>query len=239
MTNNKIPIWEQIEKSVEEIPGWSPIDELYSLYLLSLSVSSLKGDFIEIGSWCGRSSIVLGHVAKLINSKLHCIDLFPKKEDWYQNENGDYSFKVNYSGNDIGAYEVQNVHKKPFEEAILPVYEKFGSIYDAWKGFIDKEKLNLHVSAHFGNCSTFFSIKEENFKIKLAFLDGDHSYEALCKDIDFVEKYLVPSGIICFDDAYSGHYPGVDKAIQEKIIDSDKYEWSQQMTRKFFVAKKR
>jgi hypothetical protein len=52
-----------------------------------------------------------------------------------------------------------------------------------------------------------------------------------------IEPLLVPSGWICFDDAFSG-YTGVDDAIAEGIINSKNYDIMQQLTRKLFAARK-
>ena len=70
------PIIEQIEKMVENIHGWSPIDQLYTLFNLAYLASDIEGDIVEIGSWGGRSASVLGLAAQLIgNTVVHCIDL--------------------------------------------------------------------------------------------------------------------------------------------------------------------
>lgn len=74
-------------------------------------------------------------------------------------------------------------------------------------------------------------------RFRLAFIDGDHSYEAVCADIRNVERVLVPGGWICFDDAFTV-YDGVNRAIDDLIINSGDYELCQQMTRKFFVARR-
>jgi len=90
------PIINQIEKMAQEIPGWSPVDQLYTLFNLAYLTADLKGDIVEIGSWCGRSASVLATAARLIGStKVFCIDLFPEKNDWHKNEDGSYSFDLN------------------------------------------------------------------------------------------------------------------------------------------------
>jgi hypothetical protein len=76
-----------------------------------------------------------------------------------------------------------------------------------------------------------------SLRCKLAFIDGDHSYEAVTADIAAVERFLVPGGWICFDDAFSC-YEGVDRAISDRIINSGRYDRCQQVTRKFFVARR-
>jgi hypothetical protein len=51
-----------------------------------------------------------------------------------------------------------------------------------------------------------------------------------------VERFLLPGGWICFDDAFSS-YAGVDQAITELVINSGNYQQCQQLTRKLFVAR--
>lgn len=239
MSSKYEPIWSQIETSVADISGWSPIDELYSLYLLALGATEVQGDIVEIGGWCGRSSVALGMAARDIDKQLYCIDLFPSKDDWYQSGEESYSFEVIIDNKKYAGYQDQKVHKEPFEKAILPVYEQYYSILDAWKLSMENNKLSNYASPHIGDCLSFFKTKSQDYKVSFAFLDGDHSYDGLSKDIITIEKYLSSGGIICFDDAFSSHYPGVDEAINEFIINSDKYLWAQQMTRKFFVAKRK
>jgi hypothetical protein len=74
------------------------------------------------------------------------------------------------------------------------------------------------------------------FRCRLAFVDGDHGYEAVRSDIEVISRWLVPGGWICFDDAFTG-YEGVDKALQEGIVDNPGFDIKQQITRKMFVAR--
>jgi hypothetical protein len=234
-----IPIIRQIETIVQDIPGWSPIDQLYTLFNLVCFTSDIEGDIVEIGSWCGRSASVLGMAARLIgNTKIHCIDLFPEKNDWQQNEDGSYSFKVEIKNKIYGGYQEQTVWKEPFEKDIAPIYEKYHGIFDIFTETIIKNNLQEMVKTYKGNSTMFKELMSDDFKCKLAFLDGDHSYEAVCQDIRNMENYLVEGGWICFDDAFS-HYDGVNRAIEDCIISQPSYELCQQMTRKFFIAKRK
>lgn len=74
-------------------------------------------------------------------------------------------------------------------------------------------------------------------RCRLAFLDGDHSYDAVCADIPHIEPYLVEGGWICFYDAFST-FKGVDRAIADKLLHGDKYDLRQQLTRKLFAARR-
>ncbi|WOF15386.1 class I SAM-dependent methyltransferase [Methanoplanus sp. FWC-SCC4] len=238
MADIKKPIINSIKDMVEKIPGWSPIDQLYSIFLLSYSTSDLEGDFIEVGSWCGRSANVLGLAAKLSgNCKVYCVDLFPEEDDWMENSDGTYSLNVKINDGRIKSYVEQTVWKEPFEKDIAPIYEKYNGIYDAFVKFVDMNGLNDVVCPIKGESSSLKENVPRDFKCKFAFIDGDHSYNGVCRDIENIEEYLVPGGWICFDDAFSS-YEGVNKAIEDKIINSGNYTCCQQLTRKFFVGKK-
>lgn len=234
------PAIQQIETMVETIPGWSPIDQLYTLSTLVMLTSNLAGDVLEVGAWCGRSAVTMGSAIKMSGkkSKMVSVDLFPHKSDWYENSDGSYSFRSTIDNNAIDAYDIQTVWKEPFERDIKPVYARYDSILDAWQENIDKNDLSDICVPFKGDAAMFFKQVPEDFKVRLVFLDGDHSYEAVVEDIKQAEKYLVSGGIICFDDAFS-HYEGVNKAIEDCIINNDTYDLSQQMTRKFFIARKK
>lgn len=233
------PIVQQIEDLVIDIPGWSPIDQLYTLFNLAYLTSDFEGDIVEVGSWCGRSAVVLAKAARMIgNTKVHCIDLFPRKNDWSQNPDGTYSFKTTIENQTYTGYQVQVVWQEPFEKDIAPLYEKYDGIFDIFTESIAKNNFQDIVQPFRGNTQSFCESISPDFKCKLAFLDADHCYEAVCQDINNINRFLVKGGWICFDDAFS-YYDGVDQAINDLIINNSDFELCQQMTRKFFVARKR
>lgn len=239
MTNITLPIASQLEIAVKDIPGWSSIDQLMALFMLVYSSSHLQGDILELGSWCGRSAVALGMAAKLSGKgKVHCVDLFPEKNDWYQNADGTYSFAVELEGKRYGAYGDQTVWSEPFLRDIEPMYERFGGTLEAFNLAISVNNLSSYVFPHRADLEGFSNHVTSDFSIRLAFIDGDHSYTAVAKDIEIVERYLMSGGWICFDDAFST-YDGVNEAIKRHIVDSGKYQNCQQITRKCFVAQRR
>lgn len=232
-----IPISTLIEKATENIPGWSPQDQLFSLFTLAFSSANIEGDILELGAWCGRSAVALGMAVNLIgNSKVYCVDLFPEKNDWYKNDDGSYSFSVTIDGKIFGAYSEQTVWVEPFEKDILPVYDIFSSTLNAFNETMAINSLGGVVTPFKGDLEFFSSKVAPGFKIRMAFIDGDHSYDSVAKDIAIVREFLVPGGWICFDDAFST-YKGVDQAIEEFVINSGLFHQCQQLTRKLFVAR--
>lgn len=231
------PIAAQIEQAVQEIPGWSPLDQLLCLFTIAHASNHVPGDILELGSWCGRSAVALGLAARLTgNTRVHCIDLFPEKNDWFRNQDGSYSFAVTLGDRTLKAYAEQTVWAEPFERDIAPVYERFpGGVLEAFDAAITRNDLTSHVLPMKGDMVSFASRVADDFKLRMAFIDGDHSYAAVARDIAYVERFLSPGGWICFDDAFSS-YVGVNEAIEKHIIGSGRYCQYQQLTRKFFVA---
>ncbi|HLG55912.1 MAG TPA: class I SAM-dependent methyltransferase [Vicinamibacterales bacterium] len=227
----------QIERMVQDVPGWSPLDQLAALFYLAYG-SDVEGDIIELGSWCGRSTTALGLAAKLSgHSVVHAIDLFPERSDWRRNEDGSHSLMVTLSGTEIRAYQEQTVWAEPFDRDIAPVYEAHHSVLAAFEETIARNGLNDVVRPFRGSLDMFAAAAPRHLRCKLAFIDGDHSYDAVCHDIHLVERFLAPGGWVCFDDAFSS-YEGVDRAIREEVIDSGRYDRFQQVTRKCFVARR-
>ena len=233
--NPFIPAISQIEDIVSSIPGWTPIDQLYTLFTLVRATEHLEGDILEIGSWCGRSTVILAAAASCTgNTTVHAVDLFPAKSDWSQNPDGSYSFKVSLDSSLLEGYQDQTVWKEPFERDIAPLYESYNSVFDIFSESLSKANVQDFVRSYRGDSSLIPGLPLS--KVRLAFIDADHSFSAVCQDIKNAETKLVQGGYICFDDAFS-HYDGVNQAIRELIIDSGKYDFCQQMTRKLFVAR--
>jgi hypothetical protein len=234
------PVILQIEELVKDIPGWTPIDELYALFNLIYSIAELDGDLVEVGSWCGRSTTVIGLAARLTGvRRIHCVDPFPEKKDWVRAENGNHYFRVTVGDTEIVGYNgFGGVWPEPFERDIAPLYERHNGIYAIFRDTMERKNMDDIVTAHRGNSDMFVSAMPADFRCKLAFIDGDHAYEAVRLDILNVDRFLVPGGWIAFDDAFSV-YDGVSRAISELVIENPKYELAQQMTRKLFVARKR
>lgn len=237
--NFVIPAWTQIETLVNNVHGWTPIDQLFTLYTLALATAELHGDIVEVGSWCGRSAVVLAAAAKANGkAKVHCVDLFPEKSDWKQNPDGTYSFEMIIDGKRYGGYQEQTVWKETFESQTGKIYETYNGVFDCFQETVTNRGMDDVVLPHRGDLASLLAKYGPEFKCRLAFLDGDHGYEAVCDDIRNIDKHLVPGGWLCFDDAFTC-YDGVSRAISELIVTNQKYECCQQMTRKLFVARKK
>lgn len=238
VTGTSVPIAAQIEELVRDVPGWSPHDQLMALFQLAYT-SVLDGDIIELGSWCGRSAAVLGLAVKLTNSgTVHAIDLFPDHADWFRNEDGSYSFAVTLDDHRIEAYREAPLWAEPYDRDVAPIYARQPRLLDVFRDTMSRKGLDGIVRPYRGTLQMFAKQAATDLRCRLAFIDGDHGYEAVVSDIETVERFLVPGGWICFDDAFS-YYEGVNRAIVDRVITSGRYDRCQQLTRKFFVARRR
>lgn len=182
--------------------------------------------------------MALGLAAAETGVLVHCIDLFPSRDDWSRNADGSYSLRVRLPEGVIDAYTTQTVWKEPFERDIGPLYSRCEGTLDVFRDTIARYGLSDIVRGYRGTSAMLETAIDPTVRFRLAFVDGDHSYEAVCRDIDCIAVRLVPGGWLCFDDAFTS-YSGVDRAIREHVLDSGKYDVSGQLTRKMFVARKR
>lgn len=236
MTTQTISIISQIEDAVRDVPGWSPIDQLFALFTLGCASAHLPGNIVELGSWCGRSAVALGLAVRVSGrGRVFCVDLFPARDDWHRNVDGSYSFAVTIGDRTIVSYDDQTVWAEPFERDIAPLYARCPELLSLFRETISKNHLDAQIVPFRGDLRMFMAQAPTDFQCRLAFLDGHHSYEALIGDIDCIEQCLVHGGWICFDDAFTC-YEGVNRAIHERIIGNPTYINAQQLTRKLFVA---
>lgn len=174
------------------------------MFTLACISSCVQGDILEVGSWCGRSSTALGMAARLSgNSKVHCVDLWPAKEDWYKNEDGSYSFTVTVGDKVYKAYREQTVRAEPFLRDLYPMYERFKGTLDAFNSYATKNGLGDYIVTPRCDLTAFAENAPKGLRLRMAFIDGEHTYEAVCRDIETIERFLVSGGWICLDDAFS------------------------------------
>ena len=230
-------LYRTLEQAVQNVDGWTPLEQLHSLATLVLATSDVEGDILEVGSWCGRSSIALGLGSKATNGcTVHCVDLFPNKSDWYENKDGTFSFGVQLNDNFITSYDEQTVWAEAFRDTVLPVYEKIDNLLEIFKSNIAAADVQDVMTTFRGELDSYLKLNEDQ-KYRLVFLDGDHSYNHVIEEIRSIQGLISSGGWLCFDDAFTS-YTGVDAAITEGIINSEHFKNCHQITRKMFIAQK-
>jgi len=164
-----------------ELPdGWLHDGEASYLAQLAGSATKLKGSFLEVGSFQGRSSVVIGMEAKKLNSHLYCIDIWNKEmtgEDEVERQKirGEYkkmltSIMGKYFKGDMYQIFIENIKKWDLDNTIIPVIGFSSAIRKTWK-----------------------------IPLRFIFIDGNHE-ERYVKEDCLWKKFLVIGGIICFHD---------------------------------------
>ena len=233
------PIHDTLKRVVDEIPGWSPVEELFGLYAAAVFDPTVAGDMVEVGAWCGRSTIALGLAAKALGRTLHSVDIFPERDDWYQNDDGSWSIRLKIGEETVEGNKEASAWDKVFRETILPVYANGRSPRSIQAEAITRYGVEKHVKVHRATSGMFLRTIPKDAKFKLVFLDADHGEGAVKSEIDGFLPYLPPGGSLCFDDAFT-MYDGVDEAIVKRLLERNPpvIDFGARVTRKMFLARK-
>lgn len=177
----------------EAIPGWLSEDEAITLYELARELPANAPVVVEIGSWLGKSSLVL---SKGLRGKerptLYCIDPF--------NGDADATDKALYS-QELGTMN--------------------GSLKDSFLANMKQHGVLDVVHPLVGYSFEFADDFKE--QIDLLFIDGNHAFEAVLKDYEQWSPLLRPGGMIAFHDVVMGTDPdpaGPAMVAKEYIFDS-------------------
>ena len=60
--------------------------------------------------------------------------------------------------------------------------------------------------------------------IAMLWVDGSHEYPDVVQDIDLFVPHVVAGGWVVFDDAHGGKFPGVERAIAERMFGRADFE---------------
>lgn len=197
------------------IEGWLPEIEALALYDISRNLPDNHPIVVEIGSWLGKSSVVLAKGIKRKNSPyLYCIDPF------------------NASGDDLSVTIFTKIHLKKER----PLKDIFVDNIKAY-GVSDYIKILEGYSYNFA--------KDWDQPIVFLFIDGDHSYDAVLQDYLSWSKFIRPGGYIAFHDVEleprkdgSYYWEGPGKVVREYILNND--EWvEKRLINSLFIARKK
>lgn len=134
------------------------------LYELTKKVGKGGYKFLEVGSWCGHSSVILGQVVKEYGGHLFCID-------WWKGtptaETGEIATKA-----DIFSHFWNRICDAGLENVVIPVRGQSEIVSEI--------------------------LRKQLFD--LVFIDADHRYEEVRKDIQLYAPLVREGGILCGHD---------------------------------------
>jgi predicted O-methyltransferase YrrM len=159
---------------ISEVKGFLDEDEGLRLYELASEACSL-GPCLEIGSFCGKSTVYLGVACKIKGKTLFSIDHHRGSEE---QQPGQPYFDPDLIDGKSGlidsfAYFRAVIEKAGLDEVVVPIVTK------------------SHVAA-----------KDWATPLGLVFIDGGHSYETVIADYECWCPHLLLGGFLVFHDIF-------------------------------------
>jgi len=163
-----------IPEFISEVKGFLAEEEGLKLFELALEACSI-GPCLEIGSFCGKSTIYLGVACKIKGRTLFSIDHHRGSEE---QQPGQPYFDSDLLDSQTGLidslqYFRGTIQKAGLEEVVVPMITK------------------SHVAS-----------RDWATPLGLVFIDGGHSYETVATDYKCWHPHLLHGGLLVFHDIF-------------------------------------
>src|ERR1700753_3083003 len=165
---------EQLFRRAEEVRGFMPPDEGRALYDAALQFLG-GGVGVEIGTYCGKSTLLLGAAAQKTGSVVYTIDHHHGSEE----------------------------HQAGWEVHDASLVDEVTGLFDTLPTFrrtLDAAELGDHVVAIVGRSPVV--AQGWRSPLQLLFIDGGHSEEAALQDLDGWAKWVVTGGALVIHDVF-------------------------------------
>jgi hypothetical protein len=168
------------EKLLNTVKGFLDPQEGNALYEIAIEASR-RGPCLEIGSYCGKSTIYLGSACRKNNSVLFSIDHHRGSEE-----------------------------QQPGEEYFDPeLYDPNARRVDTFKEFRNTiEKAGLEDTVVPMVCTSELAARLWSTSLSLVFIDGGHSYGAAYTDYNAWAGHIMPNGYLLIHDIFKDTQKG-------------------------------
>jgi len=161
-------------KLLKEIKGFLDEEEGEALYKIALEASKI-GPCLEIGSYCGKSSVYLGTACRENNGILFSIDHHRGSEE---QQPGEEYFDPELFDPETGRIDTFKEFRKTIEKAGL------------------EETIVAMV------CRSEVASRLWATPVSLVFIDGGHSYETASMDYRSWARHIIPHGYLLIHDIF-------------------------------------
>ncbi len=198
----KLPV---LSKFIEEssIKGFLAEDEGEALYRLALLAAPL-GPCLEIGSYCGKSTVYIGCACKELDNVLYAVD----------HHRGSEEHQLGEEYHDADLYDTSNAVMDSF-----PLFRKT----------LDLASLNSNVVPIVS--SSAVASKRWATPLGMVFVDGGHSHESALHDCTVWSQHVVSGGFLAVHDIFpdpkdggQGPYLGL-----QAVLDSGEFRLLEQV----------
>ena len=161
-------------KRLDEVKGFLDPREGMGLYEVALEASKM-GPCLEIGSYCGKSTIYIGTACKKNNGILFSIDHHRGSEE---QQSGEAYFDPELFDPETCRVDTFKEFRKTIERAEL-------------------EDIVVPIV-----CRSEVAARLWATPLSLVFIDGGHTYEAACKDYNAWTGHIMPGGYLLIHDIF-------------------------------------
>ena len=157
-----------------DVKGFLSDKEAKKLQELFLNVHHL-GAVLEIGTYCGKSTLNFAHVAKEVNGLVYTVDHHTGSEEHQLGE---------------------EYHDKDLFDKRL---KKFNTLPEFLKNIRSSNLSKYIIPVIFSSCEASKTFSEN---IGLLFIDGGHSIDAAFNDYNFWKDKICPGGLLVIHDVF-------------------------------------
>ncbi|MGA9111867.1 MAG: class I SAM-dependent methyltransferase [Smithella sp.] len=162
------------KENINKVKGFLDEREADCLYKLALKAGK-NGPCLEIGSYCGKSSVYIGTACKENSTVLFSIDHHTGSEE---QQPGEAYFDPDLFDKETGKVDTLKHFRKTIadfdlEDVVIPIIGRSALIGSVWKT-----------------------------PLSLIFIDGSHAYESVLNDYNIWANNLIPGGYLLFHDIF-------------------------------------
>jgi predicted O-methyltransferase YrrM len=164
-----------ISKTLAHVKGF--LDEMEGEALYSIAREACKnGPCLEIGSYCGKSTVYIGTACQENRSILFSIDHHRGSEEQQPGEEYFDPDLFDHQTNQVDTFRIfrQTLSDADLEDTVVPLV-----------------------------CSSETAARAWDTKLSLIFIDGGHALEAVKKDYLLWSEHLLPGGYLLFHDIFT------------------------------------
>ena len=160
--------------NISDIKGFMPDHEGKALMSWAGYFSKI-GPLLEIGSFCGKSSIYIGLAAKKNNQVLYTIDHHKGSEEHQLNEEYFDEEIYDYELNEVNTFPLfkKNIGAYNLTDTVIPIVSTSATAAKGW-----------------------------NKNLGLVFIDGSHSLESATLDYESWQAFILEGGALVIHDIF-------------------------------------
>ena len=159
---------------IDQVKGFLADDEAAALYNAALALSA-RAPVLEIGSYCGKSTIYIGTACKKAGGVLYALDHHRGSEE---HQLGEEYHDPDLYDNEAGLMDSfrvfrNNIRAAHLEDTVIPIVARSDLASRGW-----------------------------NTPLSMVFIDGGHSMAAAKTDYQSWASHIIPGGILAIHDLF-------------------------------------